>query len=156
MRNRSGIPQPLWEIIKCGICVVLAVGISCAVCLRMTGIENAGLSSVFSRLDAVEQNIKNNSSDQENADDNTANPLYGKKIVYDGDSIAESRENNGGAYASAIAKLTGSTFENLATGGAHLSSDNEKHSVVDNLVNLPKDGDLYCFEGGINDYWANI
>ena len=28
------------------------------------------------------------------------------------------------------------------------------HSVVDNLSNLPKDADLYCFQAGINDYWT--
>jgi hypothetical protein len=28
--------------------------------------------------------------------------------------------------------------------------------VVNNLTNLPLDGDLYCFEGGINDYWGNV
>lgn len=28
------------------------------------------------------------------------------------------------------------------------------HSVVDNLSNLPTDGDLYCFQAGINDYWT--
>ena len=25
---------------------------------------------------------------------------------------------------------------------------------MDNLKNLPTDGDLYCFQGGINDYWT--
>ena len=58
-------------------------------------------------------------------------------------------------YAALIATQTGSTYENCAVGGAHLCSNNETHSVVDNLENLPRDGDLYCFEGGINDYWAN-
>jgi lysophospholipase L1-like esterase len=88
-------------------------------------------------------------------------PLTGKKIVYDGDSIAESRTgssaNNGGSYAKLIADRVGGTYVNHAAGGARLTtkpSDKTYHSVVDNLPNLPKDGDLYCFEGGINDYWT--
>ena len=90
-----------------------------------------------------------------------------KKFVYDGDSIAESRLTdyaNGGAYAKIIADLTNGIYVNQAIGGGHISSTANNpyypnpsvHSVVDNLSNLPTDGDLYCFEGGINDYWANI
>jgi lysophospholipase L1-like esterase len=86
--------------------------------------------------------------------------LKGKKIVYDGDSIAESRlgvANNGGGYAKIISDITKGFYENQAVGGGYLRSTTEegRHSVVDNLDNLPKDGDLYCFEGGINDYWTN-
>lgn len=95
--------------------------------------------------------------------------LKDKKIVYDGDSICEERYEgqaaNGGAYAKIIADLTGGTYENQAVGGGTLASQvnrpdtswgGKNHSVVDNLDNLPIDGDLYCFEGGINDYWQNI
>ena len=96
-----------------------------------------------------------------------ATNLYGKKIAYDGDSIAESRLTtlaNGGAYAKLIAEITKGSYTNQAASGGHLSStlnnpyygDSSVHSVVDNITNLPTDYDLYCFEGGINDYWANI
>lgn len=88
-------------------------------------------------------------------------PLTGKKIIYDGDSIAESRTgsaaNNGGGYAKLIADAVGGTYQNFAVGGARLTTkpaDKTYHSVVDNLSNLPTDGDLYCFEGGINDFWT--
>lgn len=87
-------------------------------------------------------------------------PLTGKKIIYDGDSIAESRLSyavNGGGYAKLIADAVGGTYQNFAVGGARLTtkpSDKTYHSVVDNVVDLPDDGDLYCFEGGINDYWT--
>ena len=87
--------------------------------------------------------------------------LKGKKIIYDGDSIAESRtgsaSNNGGGYAKLIADSVGGVYVNQAVGGARLTTASNGaayHSVVDNLPNLPKDGDLYCFEGGINDYWT--
>lgn len=88
-------------------------------------------------------------------------PLTGKKIIYDGDSIAESRLTsayNGGGYAKLIADAVSGTYKNFAKGGARLTtkpSGQTYHSVVDNLTNLPLDGDLYCFEGGINDYWTS-
>lgn len=82
--------------------------------------------------------------------------LNGKKIIYDGDSIAESRANNGGGYPQIIANLVGGTYENHAHGGGRLTSSTSRHSVVDNLSSLPLDGDLYCFEGGINDYWGDV
>lgn len=85
--------------------------------------------------------------------------LRGKKIVYDGDSICESRTSgtsaNGGGYAKLIADHTKSTYVNQAVGGARLCVNSDRHSVVNNLGNLPMDGDLYCFEGGINDFWGN-
>lgn len=83
-------------------------------------------------------------------------PLSGKKIIYDGDGIAAVSSLNGGGYAQIIADVTGGTFENHAQGGGRLTTDSLRHSVVDNLENLPLDGDLYCFEGGINDFWGNV
>ena len=83
--------------------------------------------------------------------------LAGKKIVYDGDSICIA-SSGGGGYPKIIADTVGGTFVNQARGGARLrtqkGSTEQFHSIVDNLVNLPTDGDLYCFEGGINDYWT--
>lgn len=84
-------------------------------------------------------------------------PLAGKKIVYDGDSICAG-VYGGGGYAKLISDLTESTYVNHAVGGGRLVTSGSRpdsfHSIVDNLINLPKDGDLYCFEGGINDWWS--
>lgn len=98
-------------------------------------------------------------------DNRISDPLFGKYVCYDGDSIAESRTNqasnyyNGGAYAKIIADTTYGTYENQAVGGGILRSasavGSSAHSIVDNLANLPTNADLYCFEGGINDYWGN-
>ena len=103
-------------------------------------------------------------ADQSTGDGN----LAGKTIVYDGDSICESRIHgansaypsldNGGGYAKIIADLTLGAYVNHAKGGARLrtlESGGSYHSIVDNLENLPTDGDLYCFEGGVNDYWGS-
>ncbi len=95
-------------------------------------------------------------------ENSTSNILKGKHIVYDGDSLcarwvdAANNIDNGGAYPQIIADLTGCTFDNRAVGGGVIVSQagiaNGRHSVVDTLVKLPTDGDLYCFEGGVNDY----
>lgn len=84
-------------------------------------------------------------------------PLKGRKIVYDGDSIcAGTAENSGGGYAKLIAEQTGSSYVNHAQGGARLCSGvADHHCIADNLENLPAAGDLYCFQGGINDYWGS-
>lgn len=82
--------------------------------------------------------------------------LSGKKIIYDGDSICEG-VYGGGGYAKIIDELTGSISSNEGKGGGRLrtqaGSEDNFHSVVDNIENLPKDADLYCFQGGINDWW---
>lgn len=87
----------------------------------------------------------------------TKSSLYGKKIVYDGDSICYGAGYKGG-YAKLIADKVSGTYENQGVGGGRLitqeGSVDTFHSIVDNLSNLPTDGDLYCFEGGINDYWT--
>ena len=85
------------------------------------------------------------------SDIGTNSPLTGKKIVFDGDSITAS----GGGFPKIIGKKTACVIENQAVGGARLCSNSGNHSVVDNLPNLPTDGDIYCFQGGINDFWGN-
>lgn len=83
------------------------------------------------------------------SNNNIHDPLRNKKIVYDGDSICSSE-----GYAKIIAEMTGGMCTNKAVGGSRLASASGKRSVVDNLANLPTDGDLYCFQAGINDFWA--
>ena len=86
-------------------------------------------------------------------------PLTAKKIVYDGDSICIGTYGGGG-YAKLIADKVSGFYVNQAVGGARLvtkeGSTSSYHSIVDNLVNLPVDGDLYCFDGGVNDVWTSM
>ena len=83
--------------------------------------------------------------------------LEGKKIVYDGDSICLGLYGDGG-YPQIISEQTGALYVNESCGGGRLrtqsGSGESFHSVVDNLKNLPMDGDIYCFQGGINDWWT--
>jgi lysophospholipase L1-like esterase len=102
--------------------------------------------------------------------------LKGKKIVYDGDSICAlwgGTGGNGGAYPHLISEVINGSdaatiyYDNQAVGGARIvtaeGATNRfgetvtiSHSVVDNLVNLPTDGDLYCFECCVNDQFNMV
>lgn len=84
------------------------------------------------------------------------NPLYGKLISYNGDSICQAVGYADG-YAGIIAINTGSTFENRAIGGATISSGTgASHIICNDVSNMNANADLICFEGGINDYWDNV
>lgn len=90
-------------------------------------------------------------------------PIAGKKIAYNGDSICESRlaagnSFNGGAYAKLIADATGGSYENRGQSGGILCSVAADGAAASRKVcldveNMAADADLICFEGGINDYW---
>ena len=86
--------------------------------------------------------------------------LKGKKILYNGDSICESRltgfSANGGGYAKLIADETGCFYDNRAVSGGTLAVVEGKHNICTDVTNMPYDGDLICFEGGINDYQNNV
>ncbi len=94
------------------------------------------------------------------------NLLFGKRIAYNGDSICESRTDpqgvsyNGGAYAKLIADTVEGTYSNRAVSGGILASEAPDgaptRKVCTDIVNMPADADLVCFEGGINDYWLNV
>ena len=128
--------------------------------LRVSSVDTSGKVTAVEAIDLVD----NDTSSEEITDSTIArSALYGKKIVYDGDSICESRTgstaNNGGGYAKIIADMVGGTYENKAVSGAALTStptDKTYHSVVDSLSDLPTDGDLYCFEGGYNDFCRDV
>lgn len=83
--------------------------------------------------------------------------LKGKKIIYNGDSICAG-VYGGGGYAKLIADITDSTYTNLAVGGGRLvtneGSTNSFHSILDTLATMPHTADLYCIQGGINDWWS--
>lgn len=93
---------------------------------------------------------------------NGSQPISGKLIAYNGDSICESRlasgtTYNGGAYAKMIADLVGGTYENRGKGGGTLASGTSaSRQVVTDVTNMTDNADLICFEGGINDYWLNV
>ena len=80
--------------------------------------------------------------------------LYGKKILFNGDSICAGVVNGGG-YAKIIKDMTGCLIENRAVGGGTLTTGGTQHKIVDDIANMSDVADLICFEGGINDYWGS-
>ena len=86
--------------------------------------------------------------------------LTGKKILYNGDSITESRNSgfasNGGGFPKLISDITGGTYQNRAVGGGTLAVNGTSHNICTDIANMDDDGDLICLEGGINDYWGNV
>ncbi len=152
MYTESSFACRCMSILKYALICCIACFLSSAVSLRVVQLVDLNdvsrqLSDCRNQIDDLEEQLGSLTQDS---------PLTGKKIVYDGDSIAESRENNGGGYPQLIADLTGSSYVNFARGGAYLCASEERHSVVNNLENLPDDADLYCFEGGINDFWDEM
>lgn len=158
VRNEHFIRSIVIGVLVLLLACAAAFGIALATSSRMielSGVQGTAAlwKELTDKIDDLEEKLQTPGDTPEQPNQS---PLFGKKIIYDGDSIAESRDNNGGGYPALIAKLTGGTYQNFAHGGAHLTSAEGRHSVVDNLPNLPADGDLYCFEGGINDFWGNV
>lgn len=95
--------------------------------------------------------------------------LFGKKILYFGDSIIQSRFNgygydgkgsNSGGIPYMIAKNTGGTYRNDAVGGSTLSNNGATsiYGKVQSAIAEETDinPDLICLDGGVNDYTSNI
>lgn len=87
------------------------------------------------------------------------NPLRGKILAVDGDSICYGAGFLGG-YAKIIADKNNMILQNLAVAGATLASNTyysqadgggARHWISTNVVNLRQDADYIIIEGGIND-----
>lgn len=83
------------------------------------------------------------------------NPLYGKKISIDGDSIARGTGNNDVGYGEIIAARNNMVVENKASGGGTIVNVTGHHCISTSAITLAADSDYYIVEGGINDTDAN-
>lgn len=83
--------------------------------------------------------------------DDEANPLKGKIISLNGDSIASGVGYQGG-YGKIIAEENGMTYENVAVGGgtvAYVGANN--HCISRTINNMREDADYIILDGGGND-----
>lgn len=83
--------------------------------------------------------------------DDETNPLKGKIISINGDSIAAGVGYQGG-YGKIIAEENGMTYENIAVGGgtvAYVSSN--VHCISRTIANMRSDADYIILDGGGND-----
>lgn len=85
------------------------------------------------------------------------NPLYGKSVSFNGDSICSGYDGTGG-YGKIIAERNNMTYENVAQGGATITAETYSNSTGDALhwicrtiSNMNADSDYAIVEGGIND-----
>lgn len=88
------------------------------------------------------------------------NKLYGKKIIWNGDSICAGAESTG-CWANRIAEKNSMIYENYAVGGGtiaegfpKLQSGDNRHSVSQTLEKMYQehpDADYIVIEGGTND-----
>lgn len=79
------------------------------------------------------------------------NPLYGKVATFTGDSICESRENNGGGYATIIGDRNAMTIENLGVSGGKITAGTDSFCISESVNNMRADADYVILEGGVND-----
>lgn len=85
-----------------------------------------------------------------------ANPLYGKKAAFTGDSICYGAGASGG-YAKIIGDRNGMTITNIAVSGGTICSGatdsygNPRFAIGESVANLPDGYDYYIIEGGVND-----
>ena len=89
------------------------------------------------------------------------NPLKGKRLFVDGDSICYGAGYTGG-YAKIIGDKYGMTVVNLAVSGGTIASNtyfsdgSRRHWIANNLNGLGNDFDYYIIEGGFNDAGNNV
>lgn len=96
-------------------------------------------------------------SDEDNGDSAFANPLYGKKITLNGDSICAGAGFTGG-YGKIIAERNSMTYENIAHGGATITAEtysgstgNALHWICRTISDMDASADYAIVEGGVND-----
>lgn len=83
------------------------------------------------------------------------NPLYGKSITLNGDSICYGNGYLGG-FGKMIADENGMVYENKAVGGATITSgtrsgSTDRHWICDTIATMNENADYAIFEGGVND-----
>lgn len=83
------------------------------------------------------------------------NPLYGKSVTLNGDSICYGNGYLGG-FGKMIAEGNGMVYENKAVGGATITSgtrsgSTNRHWICDTIATMNQNADYAIFEGGVND-----
>lgn len=96
-----------------------------------------------------------------NTNDNPNNPLNGKIISFNGDSICAGAGSAGG-YGAIIANRNNMVYENIAVSGATITAGtyydggSPRHWVCDTIDDMRSDADYIILEGGVNDTVAPL
>lgn len=89
------------------------------------------------------------------------NPLKGKKLSVNGDSIMYGHGYTGG-FAKIVAERSGMTLQNIAVTGATIThgtkndGGTERHCISQTLDDMDTDADYYIFNGSVNDYSLGV
>ena len=90
-----------------------------------------------------------------------SNPLTGKTVLWDGDSICYGAGFSGG-YAGIISTSGGMLSTNYArsgatvAGGTTLTEGGNRHWISQSVGAMSAQADYIIFQGGINDYWLKV
>ena len=80
------------------------------------------------------------------------NPLSGKILATNGDSICAGAGNNGTGYPELIATANNMTLDNIAVGGATIATGTAASHYISTSINeMRSDADYIILEGGVND-----
>lgn len=128
------------------------------------------ITSMFNVMGKHEEEIKELYNLIDETEKNySINPLWGKIIALNGDSICAGTVNGGG-YGVIIANKNNMTYQNVAVGGGTITA--ETYQLPENYPDLTKpkarhwisrtvskmrdDADYIILEGGINDFWNKV
>lgn len=82
--------------------------------------------------------------------ENLSNPLTGKILSVNGDSICAG-ERYAGGYAGIIGTDNGMTVQNIAVSGGTIANVSGHHCISGTISDMRSDADYVILEGGIND-----
>lgn len=82
--------------------------------------------------------------------ENMSNPLTGKILSVNGDSICAGERYVGG-YAGIIGTENGMTVQNIAVSGGTIANVSGHHCISGTISDMRSDADYVILEGGIND-----
>lgn len=82
--------------------------------------------------------------------ENMSNPLSGKILAVNGDSICAG-ERYAGGYAGIIGTDNGMTVQNVAMSGGTIANVSGHHCISGTILDMRSDADYVILEGGIND-----
>lgn len=82
----------------------------------------------------------------------SSNPLNGKILAANGDSICHGTGNNDVGYPELIGTANGMTVQNTAVGGATIATGTAaSHYICNTISDMRSDADYILLEGGVND-----
>ena len=128
------------------------------------------ITSMFNIMGKHEEEIKELYNLIDETEKNySINPLWGKIIALNGDSICAGSVNGGG-YGVIIANKNNMTYQNVAVGGGtiaaetyqlpenypNLTEPRARHWISRTISKMRNDADYIILEGGINDFWNKV